>query len=388
MPLSACTDNINGSDINADNATETDSSIVPHSEDNDIDKSESTENPDQAVLPDSGKQPGLNISHSDHPSIHIPVSDKPSTGTPTGDTPTGDAPSDTPTENIPSDTPTGDTPSDTPSYMDVPFVVETAAFPGGDFIDRDNQPVQIHPFRMMKTEVTISQFWSCLSRGICKYYHLYGGGDQFFLYTTDVVFEPNEITEEEHLLHWTKPVSNVVYNGARTFCEWIGGRLPTESEWEYAALFDGKTVRDVTYPWGDDSPEHCYHANYMKTDDSGYYICESEHSCGPFSNPNRTYESSYFLQHPSETHGMTPTGLLHMAGNVSEYVSDYIPDVPGDERNMCPMYILKGGSVFSAPEELAIRNRQYLHLCYYVALPEDLSLIRAEGVGFRCVFDD
>ena len=360
-----------------------------------------TDHPQQTDLPDSGEQPGLNISHSDRPignhsSGHIPVLDKPSTDTPTGDTPNGDTPTgdkpngDTPNGNTPNgdtpngDTPNGDTPNgDTPSYMDVPFVVETASFPGGDFIDRDNQPVQIHPFRMMKTEVTVRQFWSCLSRGICQTYHLHGGGDQFFN-NIAAGLPPTQWTEEEFLKD-QDPVSHVLYDGARTFCEWIGGRLPTESEWEYAALFDGQNVRDVTYPWGDDFPVHCYHANYKKEDESGFYICPASQSAGPLSG---NYEDYYQLQASVYSKGLTPTGLMHMAGNVSEYVDEYIPDVQGDESNICPMYILKGGSVFSGPEELAIRNRQYIHLCYYLASPEDPSLIRTAGAGFRCVFDD
>lgn len=65
-------------------------------------------------------------------------------------------------------------------------------------------------------------------------------------------WEPTETYQEGQDSH---PVTRATWHEARLFCTWVGGRLPTEKEWEKAARgTDGRK-----YPWGDDEnvSEYC-----------------------------------------------------------------------------------------------------------------------------------
>lgn len=101
------------------------------------------------------------------------------------------------------------------------------------------------------------------------------------------------------------PVVHVSWNDANAYCSWVGGRLPTELEWEHAARAD---LGDVRFPWGNTEP-----------DDEENFLCNIWQ--GRFPNIN-TVKDGYDTTAPGLSFKPNDFGLYNMVGNVWEWTAD------------------------------------------------------------------
>jgi formylglycine-generating enzyme required for sulfatase activity len=217
--------------------------------------------------------------------------------------------------------------------------------PGGTFQmgspvgDSDEQPVHtvtLDSFWIDRTEVTNDQYERCAADGTCI------RASQSSSSTRDSYYGDSQYNDY--------PAIRLDWNDAKTYCEWIGGRLPTEAEWEYAA----RGPEGHIYPWGNDPPDGTL-ANYG----------------------GRVGDTTKVGSYPD---GESWVGALDMAGNVWEWVNDwYAGNYYAASQSKNPtgpsagvLKVIRGGSWYYIPD-IRPANR----------VPEG-TYVREVNIGFRC----
>ncbi|HSH05787.1 MAG TPA: formylglycine-generating enzyme family protein [Anaerolineae bacterium] len=156
------------------------------------------------------------------------------------------------------------------------------------------------------------------------------------------------------------PVEAVAWYAAHKYCEWAGGRLPTEAEWEKGA----RGTTEWLWPWGNTFETTKLNCSTIDCADDGF---DQLAPVGSF------------------PEGASPYNAFDMAGNVVEWTADiydskYYESSP-TKNPMNPLLpnsddfgVLRGGSW------LEDRNTSYVT---YRQVADPRYLI--SGIGFRCV---
>ena len=207
--------------------------------------------------------------------------------------------------------------------------------------------VTLDSFWIDQTEVTNAQFKRCVEDGLCEAPVACTWGAPDF----------NDETKLDN------PVVCVDWEAAVNYCEWVGGRLPTEAEWEYAARGQNGSL----YPWGD------------IFDSTLVNHCDS--NCEEFWK-NQDADDGYTFSSPVGTYpgGASWVGALDMSGNVFEWVMDWFGEYPGESQinpigvESASFKVMRGGSYIYEQSRLRTPIRDNLP-------PTE----KDSAVGFRCV---
>ncbi len=247
-----------------------------------------------------------------------------------------------------------------------PETISMKKIKGDEFIMGSNlghsneQPihnVRLNKFKISETEVTYAQYIVFLNNRKVGKDGIFGGVKYIdidayacaLVYndsTKEFSFKANSYSESDNC-----PVITVTWYGAKAFCKWAGGRLPTEAEWEFAA----RAGKDYKY------------SGSNNINDVAWYETE------------KTKQKT----HPVGTKSKNDFGLYDMTGNVWEWCYDsYNQDFYENSKSLTdPMYKEKG-------REKVIRGGAWnsdanrCRLTYRESQKPDYS---SSSIGFRVV---
>ena len=207
----------------------------------------------------------------------------------------------------------------------------------GEDDERPRFSVTLKPYCLDKTEVTVAAYAKCAGEKRCA-----------AASTPDVTCNGNKPDKQGH------PINCVTWDEADKYCQSIGGRLPSEEEWEFAARGPAERV----YPWGS-TPEP-----------SNQLCCDGEGSDLGKGNRQSTCPVASYPK------GDSPSGLSDMAGNVWEWTSSSDCPYPKSESCSEPRRVLRGGSWYDDASRMRAASR--------LGAP---PFGRFRFLGFRCAKD-
>jgi formylglycine-generating enzyme required for sulfatase activity len=236
--------------------------------------------------------------------------------------------------------------------------------------EKPTHTVAIDAFWLDQTEVSVRQFQQFVRANDYETKAEKEGGswvyvDQVWKQLDDANWAHPQGLESQ--MNDNHPVVHVSWYDAATYCEWVGGRLPTEAEWEYAARGEERLI----YPWGNvfDGTR----LNYCDQNCPRYWADDGTDDGYESTSPVGSYPS-----------GASWIGGLDMSGNVWEWVADWYqkdyyakssqenPTGPasGDYR------VLRGGSWYHRGVDVRGANRLRYN-------PSNSGA----NIGFRCVVE-
>jgi formylglycine-generating enzyme required for sulfatase activity len=186
----------------------------------------------------------------------------------------------------------------------------------GDADEHPQHEVTLSAYCIDRTEVTVKAYAACVAAKGCSAAPLTVSWS--WVSAEDVKRYSRFCNREDRPDH---PINCVDWNQAAGYCTWAGKRLPTEAEWEYAARgTDGRA-----YPWGNEAPS----ATRLNA-------CGSECVAMARRHLNLDWKKVYDASDGWETtapvgsfpEGVSPFGVLDMAGNVWEWTADWYGAYP------------------------------------------------------------
>ncbi len=235
---------------------------------------------------------------------------------------------------------------------------------------KDEKPehkVILDDFYIGKYEITNKQYCEFLNSIGCKSTGKFNGvkyikikDKHCQIYHRYNKFLPNSGTEN-------KPVVEVNWYAAKAYCEWAGGRLPTEAEWEYASR-GGNKSRGYIYSGSD----------YLNSVAWNYAQLDLTIKMSEIINVHIVGEKS-----PNEL------GLFDMTGNALEWCSDWYDDKyykKSPKKNPIGPFkgrqkVLRGGASMLGTG--LTTDFGYRTTNRYNRSPEDCDF----NIGFRIVID-